>query len=249
MPINAAVVYSNQKLEPAYDPDLARQRAVSIKPSQTIERGTILGELTGVNAVQTVTLGAGNTGGAFTLSFGGQTTAALAYDASAAQVLAALAALATIGAGNAMVSGNAGGPYAITFIGALGNAPVGAIAGSGELTGGANTVTVAQTVAGVSQAGGIYAAYAEGNTDGTQVPKGVCIYDMVTDAYGNVSLSATGGQTYPPVAGAVELTAPMYVSGAFRSMELIGLDANAVGVLGAHFEQGTLLDGGIVRIP
>lgn len=55
------------------------------------------------------------TGGTFTLTFGANTTAALAYNATAAQVQTALAGLASIGAGNVVVSGAAGGPYAVTL--------------------------------------------------------------------------------------------------------------------------------------
>lgn len=249
MPTTAAVTYSNLKLEPAFDADLARQRAVSIKPSQTIVRGTILGELAGTNAVQTVTLGSGNTGGTFTLTFGGQTTSALAYNATSSAVSGALQALLSIGSGNVTVTGSAGGPYTVTFVEALGNGPVGAITGTGSLTGGTNTVTVAQTTTGVNQQVGVYAAYASGNSDGTQIPKGIAVYDMVTDSSGNISFSATSGQTYPPAAGSSELTAPMYVCGVFRSLELTGLDSNAISVLCAHWEQGTLADGGLIRIP
>jgi PKD repeat protein len=45
------------------------------------------------------------TGGTFTLALGGQTTAPLAYNATAAQIQAALEALSTIGAGNVQVTG------------------------------------------------------------------------------------------------------------------------------------------------
>jgi len=60
--------------------------------------------------------------GTFTLSFGGQTTAPLAYNAAAGDIQAALAALSAIGAGNVGVTGNAGGPWTVTFEGALGGA-------------------------------------------------------------------------------------------------------------------------------
>src|SRR5262249_41925037 len=51
--------------------------------------------------VQTVTLTGNPTGGTFTLTFSGQTTAAIAYNASAATVQSALQALSSIGSGNA----------------------------------------------------------------------------------------------------------------------------------------------------
>jgi hypothetical protein len=70
-----------------------------------------------VNAVQLVTVTA--TGGSFTLGFGGQTTTSLPYNSSASTVQAALQALSSIGSANCTVSGNAGGPYTVTFVGAL----------------------------------------------------------------------------------------------------------------------------------
>ncbi|BAD56380.1 hypothetical protein [Nocardia farcinica] len=74
--------------------------------------------LTSFNPLQTqatVTLPAGTTGGTFTLSFGGQTTTGIAYDATAATVQSALEALSTVGTGNATVTGPTGGPYAVTI--------------------------------------------------------------------------------------------------------------------------------------
>ena len=79
----------------------------------------------GTNEVQTITLG-GPTAGSFSLTFGVSTTAAipsttvpLAYNATAAQVQAALESLPTIGPGGVAVSGGAGGPYTVTFQGVL----------------------------------------------------------------------------------------------------------------------------------
>lgn len=59
------------------------------------------------------------TGGTFKLSYQGQTTAAIAYNATAAAVQTALAALTTVGTGNVAVTGNAGGPWTVTFVGTL----------------------------------------------------------------------------------------------------------------------------------
>lgn len=70
-----------------------------------------------VNEVQLVTVVA--TGGTFTLKFLGQTTSALAFNATAAAVNTALEALSTVGAGNVAVTGAAGGPYTVTFGGTL----------------------------------------------------------------------------------------------------------------------------------
>lgn len=72
---------------------------------------------TPVNEVQLVTVTA--TGGTFTLTLGSYTTASISYNASASAVQAALQAITSVGSGNATVSGNAGGPYTVTFTGSL----------------------------------------------------------------------------------------------------------------------------------
>lgn len=76
----------------------------------------------GTSEVQTLTITGTPTGGTFKLEFKGQRTAAIAYNASAANVVTALVALSTIGAGGVTASGGAlpGTPVVITF--AAGNA-------------------------------------------------------------------------------------------------------------------------------
>jgi hypothetical protein len=54
--------------------------------------------------VQQVQLTGNPTGGTFTLTFNGQTTSAIAYNASASTVQSALQALSSIGSGNVLVS-------------------------------------------------------------------------------------------------------------------------------------------------
>lgn len=55
-----------------------------------------------VDEVQTVTINGAPTGGTFTLTFSGQTTAAIPFNATALQVQAALLALSTIGTGGVL---------------------------------------------------------------------------------------------------------------------------------------------------
>ena len=101
------------------------------------------------NAVQTVTVTGSPTGGTFTLTRAGQTTSAIAYNATAATVQTALSALSTIGAGNVAVTGSAGGPFTVTFQGALGGQTIAAMTASASLTGGTTPgVTVAVVNAG-----------------------------------------------------------------------------------------------------
>ena len=86
--------------------------------------------------VQTVTH---TNASAFTLTFGGVTTASIANNATAATVQIRLRALTSINGANVTVTGNANGPYTVTFIGTLAYQDVGPISGS------ANTSFVTNT--------------------------------------------------------------------------------------------------------
>lgn len=78
----------------------------------------------GQNEVQRVQIAGVATGGTFTLTFNGETTAAIAYNASAATVEAALETLT--GIDDVAVTGSAGGPWDVEFRGtwALLDAPL-----------------------------------------------------------------------------------------------------------------------------
>jgi hypothetical protein len=248
MPLIPNTYLSNAKLEPVYDADLARERAVAIKASQTIARGTILGEIAGTNAVQTVTLGgAFAAGDTVAYTFGGQSTAALAYNASAATIQAASQALSTIGAGNCLVTGLAGGPYTFTFVGALGYQVVGAITTTPVSVSTTGTATVVQTTAGATLGPGVFAAYASGHSDGTQTPKCILRYDVITDSNGIITLGTTSANASPLADGNPLTTVPVFVSGVFKTIDLTGLDSTAVTDLLMRFESGNLTNGGIVR--
>lgn len=95
---------------------------------------------------QTVTITGTPTGGTYTLTFSGQTTAAIAYNASAAVVQAALELLSNIGSGNVVAAGgpHPGSAVTVTFTGELASTNVAQMtANSASLTGGSTpTVTV-----------------------------------------------------------------------------------------------------------
>jgi hypothetical protein len=115
------------------------------------------------NEVQTVTITGGPTGGTFTLTWSGQTTAAIAYNATAAAVQTALEALSNIAPGDVVVTGNAGGPYTLTWGGTQLGEDVAAPTATASFTGGTSPgVTIATTTA-----GGAATA-----TDGTETFKG-----------------------------------------------------------------------------
>lgn len=148
---------------------------------KVIQPGTVLAKITvgsetgkvgpfqasGTNEVQTVTITGSPTGGTFTLTFDGQTTAAIAHNATAATVRAALEALSNIPTGDVTVTGSAGGPYTVTFVGSLGGKNQPAMTATASLTGGSGpAVAIATQTPGVA-----------GATDGRQTAAnivGIC---------------------------------------------------------------------------
>jgi hypothetical protein len=119
--------------------------------------------------VQTVTITGGPTGGTYTLTFSGQTTAAIPYNATAAQVKSALEALSNVEVGDVAVSGgpHPGTAIAVTFGGQYLSDDVAQMTASGAgLTGGTSpAVAVSTTTAG----GGASA------TDGTEALAGFLV--------------------------------------------------------------------------
>lgn len=112
----------------------------------------VIGNYTGTNETQTVTVDA--TGGTFTLTFSGQTTAAIAEAATAAAVQTALEALSNIDSGDVAVTGSAGGPFTVTFTGQYAGVNVPLMTASGaSLTGGASTAVVTAGTAGGGHTG------------------------------------------------------------------------------------------------
>lgn len=96
----------------------------------------------GRNMKQRIALPTGISGGSFTLSWAGETTVALDYDATAAEVETALEAFSNVGNGNVSVTGDPAGPWVVEFTSALASSAHPLISGSGaSLTGQAVSVT------------------------------------------------------------------------------------------------------------
>jgi hypothetical protein len=107
-----------------------------------------LSNIGGASEVQTVTITGSPTGGTFTLTLGGQTTPALAYNATASAVQSALEALSTIGAGNVTVT-LAGSVYTCSFQGTKAFFDMAQMTATSSLTGGTSpAVTIATTTPG-----------------------------------------------------------------------------------------------------
>jgi hypothetical protein len=111
-----------------------------------------------IGEVQTITITGGPTGGTFTLTFGANTTAAINWNDPASTVQTRLTALASIGAGNCVVSGGPGPstPYRVTFINTMAGTDQAAITlATNSLTGGTSpSVTIAETLKGAAGASG-----------------------------------------------------------------------------------------------
>ncbi|MFH9425957.1 hypothetical protein [Streptomyces sp. NPDC017529] len=143
----------------AFDQNLHWTEASKYQPERKLKSGIPLGKNTAsglfepyaavTNEVQTLTVTGGPTGGTFTITWSGQTTAALAYNATAAQVQSALEALSNIAPGDVTVTGSAGGPWTLTWGGTQLGEDVAAPTTTESFTGGTTPdITIATTTAG-----------------------------------------------------------------------------------------------------
>lgn len=105
--------------------------------------------------VQSLTITGSPTGGTWDIIFGGDTSAPLAIGATAAQVQTALQNMPSIGAGNVLVTGAAGGPWQIEFTGTLGFSPQVNVTSTNSFTGGVTPTVVVGDVQ-TGQALGVY---------------------------------------------------------------------------------------------
>lgn len=99
--------------------------------------------------VQNVTITGSPTGGTFTLTFDGQTTAGIVYNATPAQVKTALEALSNINPGDVITAGTnlPTGPVSVTFAGQYAGVNVPQMTGNAaSLTGGTTPAVVVTTV-------------------------------------------------------------------------------------------------------
>lgn len=94
----------------------------------------------GVDEVVTLAVTGTPTGGSLTVTYGGQTTSAIAYNATSTTVQTALVALSTIGSGNVTCTGGPlpGTAVVLTFGGILSGTNIGSITTTDSLTGGSS---------------------------------------------------------------------------------------------------------------
>lgn len=126
--------------------------ANGFKTSAVFDATTLSVGSGGTNEVQTVTITGTPGGGTVTLTFQGETTATIAYNAIASVVEDALEALPAIGQGNVRVTGGPGPgtAWAVAFINRLGHSDQPLMTANGaSLTGGTTpAIAVTQTTAG-----------------------------------------------------------------------------------------------------
>lgn len=114
------------------------------------------------NEVQTLTITGSPTGGTFTLTYSGQTTASIAYNANAALIQTRLEALSNLAPGDVVCTGGSlpGTPVVVTFGATLANTDVTLITSTSSLTGGTSPqINIVETTKGGYTT---YAHYAKG---------------------------------------------------------------------------------------
>lgn len=186
---------------------------VKLPASRTFLAGDILGEMLGNNEVQILTPGGTISGGTWTITYNGQTTSALAYNAIASAIQAALELLSTVGVGNVVVTGGpiSSGVVTLTFQNDLGYQNINQVTvGAGSLTGTSPTLTPSTTTQGSSGSDGTYDTYNAAGTNGTQTPKLILADNVTTDANGYVINDD----------GTLDISATGWLKGAFRSEDV-----------------------------
>ncbi len=152
----------------------ARRYTPAVLEGHLYKLTVVVASLSGDNEVQTVSIDNASSGGTFTLTVEGVATAGIAYDASSADVKAAIE-LVTAAGYTVSVTG-AGGPtadWAVEFDGSFAGVAVDMMVGDGALlTGGTTVVGVTETTRG----GGALAVTWGGVTVGTIYAAGTSIY-------------------------------------------------------------------------
>lgn len=173
-------------------PDPATTVGVSVKFGSDTTEYTVTARTlgSGTDEVQTIEIDDDVSGGNFTLTYGGQTTGSIAYNASAAVVKAALEALSTLGLGTVTVTGSSP-KWTVTFSGSLASTDVSMISGTNvDMTGGdTTTVAVVETVAGVDGVNEVQTLTVTGTPTG-----GDTVISFGGDSTGAIDFDATAAE-------------------------------------------------------
>ncbi len=241
MSINAQT-YTQREIVPVH-PGHELSLPVRLSSNLNLQCGSLVREVTAAaaNMIQRLTITGSPTGGTYVLSFMGQTTTALAHNANAVAIQAALRALPLIG-NNVNVTGT--GPFDVEFVGELAALPqqLFVLAVNGLTGGSTPSVTIAQQQAAVPQ--GRFIQY-----DGTGVPR-ILRYDVST----NHRAQMTYGQTATPQLGQGVPLVSAFVAGTFRRGDILdaGQISGAITAWGARYiaQNGASVgNDSILRIP
>lgn len=159
MPTEASLIYTNAALKPFFGDTKANRTAIRLAPNQTFNRGQLLALVAAQSAVQSITGTASFTAGEYVIIVFGQASNPIAFNANAATIRTALAAIPAIGStANITVSGgplNTTTPIVITGAGALANMPIplvsiASVAGNPLVGALPSAATIAHTTVGIS---------------------------------------------------------------------------------------------------
>ena len=155
-----------------------------------------------VNEVQKIELIGTYTGGTFTLSndfgSGTETSAAIAYNATAADVESALEALASISTGDVNVTGSAGGPWFVEFNGSFAASEVSEFTVDGSSLTGTNTIDIETVVNGY---GGADTVYLLATANGGSVQTGTFTVTFSGETTSAINFDATPAQLQTELEG------------------------------------------------
>ncbi len=227
-------------LQPKYKPEMVLDLPVNLEANRQFSGPTILGQVTSANqnAIQTVVRASTPSAGTFTLAFGQSLifkTVQLAFNATGAQVQAALEALPNIGKGNVTVA-FATQTWTITFAGDLLNKPQPTVVVGDNTTGVAFTASTTQ--AGIQN--GAWGPYDDSASDGRQVARAILRHACSVEPNGRVSLARTqGGSEHGSTLASASAA---FAGGIWETSKIAGVDANAIADLG-RLISGTTANG------
>ena len=208
----------------------------------------------GVNEVQSLSM-TDATEGTFTLTFGGQTTTPLPYDATATQIQMALVLLTNINFGDVQVEGGAINTAAvtITFVDELGFENVDQITVDNTgLSDGATGIVASTTTEGVTQINEVQTVAATGATSGTFTltydgqTTGPIAYNATAAQVQSalIALSNIGPDDVVVTGGPVHLAGvAIEFTGAFAGMDAESLVGNAASLFGSTIVVTTTTGG------
>lgn len=240
--LNPVAQYTNAPVNPLYFSN-ADTDNVALAAGVTYPAGQVLGLVPGtgtaVNDVQTVTITGTPTGGTFTITYGNVTTAAIAYNATAAQVAAAV----NLALGGTFVTGGGGTlpgtPVTLTFANEAAGMNQPLMTATGALTGGSTpAVAITHTTPG-KPAGGYFKNYDDTASDGSQTARRILKYACTTNLTGNVTYGQLDMTSF---GGVANRAVPAYYKGYFRISDLVGIDANGVTDLGKLINANAYTD-------